>query len=337
MDLEKQIVEKPLFSVIVILYNSEVYIDKCVQSILNQTMENFELLLVDDGSVDGTAMKCCNYEQTDSRVRAISKSNGGISDARNTGILNARGEYAVFVDGDDWLEKNYLESIEKLLKKNKDIDCVLGRMMEHNVESGEEKVMGEKFGSEINELLQKCSNGKDASVALLNKYGKFPMGMGVRGAYRVEMIRRENIMFWGKYYEDIEYTMNIMSHARGVLCNTESFYYFRNHPTSTSKKVQIKYAKDIVDMLKEWEDKIKQEDNSCFKEALERETGRRYANTIVKYAKKLSDSEVAELIKLASESKHLLRYGKSRMSRALRMSFSVLGVKNTIMLYRKIL
>ena len=96
--------QNPLISVIVPVYKVEQYLPKCVESILNQTYPNLELLLVDDGSPDGCGKICDGYAERDSRVRVIHKKNGGLSDARNAGIDAARGDYLAFVDGDDWIE-----------------------------------------------------------------------------------------------------------------------------------------------------------------------------------------------------------------------------------------
>lgn len=93
-----------LISVIVPVYKVEQYLPQCVESLLNQTCPNLEVLLVDDGSPDGCGSLCDGYAERDSRVRVIHKPNGGLSDARNAGIEAARGDYLAFVDGDDWVE-----------------------------------------------------------------------------------------------------------------------------------------------------------------------------------------------------------------------------------------
>lgn len=334
--MKEQEMEQITFSIVVILYNSEAFVDKCVNSILNQTRGDFELLLVDDGSKDKTLEKCRSYEKLDSRVKVIHKENAGISAARNTGIHHATGEYIIFVDGDDWLGEKYLESMYQLIQLYPDVDCVLARMTEHTVETGVERVVGDTFGEEINESLGMIENGKDSCTAILKKYGRFPMGMGARGVYHLNMIKDNNILFWGKYYEDIEFTMNVMCHSRKVLCNTKPYYYFRNHATSTSKKSQIRYAKDVVDLLQQWYKLVEEERNTEFKKVLSLEIGRRYADMIAKYAKRLPDEEVDELIMLIKETKNLLKLGSNWVCRVIHISFSILGVSNSIRLCRKV-
>ena len=97
--------DRALISVIVPVYNVESYLPRCVDSILSQTYENLEIILVDDGSKDASGSLCDAYAQKDSRIRVIHKKNGGLSSARNAGIDAASGEYLAFVDSDDWIEQ----------------------------------------------------------------------------------------------------------------------------------------------------------------------------------------------------------------------------------------
>lgn len=106
------------FSVIVPIYKVELYLEKCIQSILQQTFKDFELILVDDGSPDSCPKICDKYAKSDSRIKVIHKKNAGLVAARNTGVLEAKGDYICYVDGDDWISVDLLEKInEKAIKK----------------------------------------------------------------------------------------------------------------------------------------------------------------------------------------------------------------------------
>ena len=121
-----------MISVIVPVYNVEKYLRKCVDSILNQTYADFELLLVDDGSTDGCPQICDEYAASDSRVRVIHKTNGGLISARNEGILAARGDYVCILDGDDWALENMLQFIHDTVSRLPELpDIVL--FAAHNV------------------------------------------------------------------------------------------------------------------------------------------------------------------------------------------------------------
>lgn len=116
----------PLFSVIVSVYNVEQYIDRCIQSILNQSYKNFELILVDDGATDNSGTICDKYVVDDERVRIIHQENKGVSAARNAGIELAEGEYLYFVDSDDWIENDALQVLADDICLNKPDVIIFG-------------------------------------------------------------------------------------------------------------------------------------------------------------------------------------------------------------------
>lgn len=109
--------EKELISVIIPCYNVEKYIDRCVESVLNQTYRNLEIILVDDGSTDSTGKICDRYSQTDRRIRVVHQKNGGLSSARNTGLKVATGMYIGFVDSDDWIERDFYSYLFDLMNR----------------------------------------------------------------------------------------------------------------------------------------------------------------------------------------------------------------------------
>lgn len=100
----------PLISIIVPVYNAEKSIRKCVDSIISQSLLNWELLLIDDGSTDSSYMLCKEYENQDSRITVFHKANGGVSSARNFGITKSKGEWITFIDSDDWIEVDYFRN-----------------------------------------------------------------------------------------------------------------------------------------------------------------------------------------------------------------------------------
>lgn len=110
----------PEISIIVPVYKVEQYLDRCVNSILAQTFEDFELILVDDGSPDRCPDMCDEWSKRDKRIRVIHKKNGGAGSARNFGLKEAIGKYIGFVDSDDWIDKNMFQSLYNLLKKYPD-------------------------------------------------------------------------------------------------------------------------------------------------------------------------------------------------------------------------
>lgn len=112
-------------SIIVPVYNVEQYLCKCIDSILMQTFKHLQIILVDDGSEDLSGKICDKYEQKDKRIKVIHKQNGGLSDARNCGLDNASGEYVIFVDSDDYIEKDACAKLIEIASKYK-VDIVTG-------------------------------------------------------------------------------------------------------------------------------------------------------------------------------------------------------------------
>ena len=111
-----------LISIIVPIYKVENYLIRCIESIVCQTYENIEIILVDDGSPDKCPMICDEWAKKDERIKVIHKKNGGLSDARNAGIVIAQGEFLLFVDSDDYIEKDLCESCMNVM--DEDIDIV---------------------------------------------------------------------------------------------------------------------------------------------------------------------------------------------------------------------
>lgn len=130
------------FSIIVPVYNVEKYINRCIDSILYQTIDDFEVILVDDGSSDKSGIICDYYETIDDRVKVIHKKNGGVSSARNAGLDLCQGKYVVFVDSDDYISKDYLQKLY-----NPNVDMVLCNIKYKNINSDKFYILdNEEYG-----------------------------------------------------------------------------------------------------------------------------------------------------------------------------------------------
>lgn len=105
-----------LISIIVPVYNVEMYLKRCIETVIKQTYKNLQIILVDDGSNDTSGMICDAYANIDNRIQVIHKINGGLSDARNVGIDVATGDYLMFVDSDDWLREDCVEVLAQVLQ-----------------------------------------------------------------------------------------------------------------------------------------------------------------------------------------------------------------------------
>lgn len=134
-----------LISIIVPVYNVEPYLEQCIDSILNQSFRDFELILVDDGSPDRCGEICDRYAAADDRIRVIHQKNGGVSAARNAGMEVSKGKYIVFVDSDDMVHPLYLEHLYKAIQKhNADISMCWFSRFEKNPTYDENQAYAEK-------------------------------------------------------------------------------------------------------------------------------------------------------------------------------------------------
>lgn len=124
-----------LFSIIVPCFNVQDYLAECIESLLAQSYERFEILLIDDGPTDLSLVICDSYGKKDSRIKVFHKKNGGLSDARNFGLDRAEGDYIIFVDSDDYIDQNTLEAFEQILR-NTHSEVLLTRLTDYNGAEG---------------------------------------------------------------------------------------------------------------------------------------------------------------------------------------------------------
>ena len=215
---------KDLISIVVPIYKVEKYLPKCIDSIINQTYKNLEIILVDDGSPDRCGEICDEYAKTDRRIKVIHKENGGASDARNVGIDIANGEYLGFVDSDDYIVSDMYEKLYTALKKsNSDMSICNVRYTWENNEHGEsncslnikdEVLSGEQILCE--KMVKPNSWG---FVVPWNKLYKINLFDGVR--YPKE-----------KRTEDEFIIHELLMQCDKIVTITDELYYYRQHDGS---------------------------------------------------------------------------------------------------------
>lgn len=228
-----------LFSVIIPIYNVESYIEKCVNSVIDQDYKNIEILLINDGSKDNSKLICEKKDKEDSRIRFINKQNGGLSSARNVGLDNATGDYILFLDGDDyWDDKQALSKINRNLQNSKADIMTFGlkKMFEDTGEIEETKYVFNRenvdFDSKKNTLSYLVKNNLYISSAC-NK------------AVKKSIIDKYNLRFEDKAFsEDIEWSAKLLLYSNVIDVIESPFYIYRqrNHSiTHTLKLINIEY------------------------------------------------------------------------------------------------
>ena len=204
-----------LISVIVPVYNVEKYLDRCVQSIVNQTYKNLEIILVDDGSPDNCGKMCDDWAQKDSRIKVVHKANGGLSDARNAGMAVATGEYIAFVDSDDWVDIHFLELLyNAVLAHNvKLAACDAKTVYLFESKNIADLPQAKVFTSQ--QALQTLTIGKEFRSVVWNKL------------YHRTLLENEQFEV-GRYHEDEFFTYRILAKANhSVYVNAPLYYYFQ--------------------------------------------------------------------------------------------------------------
>ena len=206
--------ENPKISVIVPVYKVEAYLDKCVQSIVDQTYRNLEIILVDDGSPDNCGAMCDAWAEKDSRIRVIHKENGGLSDARNAGMAVAAGEYMGFIDSDDYIAPDmYRLLLERMRADGSDIAACGVEMV---FEDGTPSRMLTPTGSHV------LDNGQAMESIIRESLLKQPVWYKL---YRTDLIR--DIPFAvGKYHEDVFWSWQAVARAGKISIFDIPCYYY---------------------------------------------------------------------------------------------------------------
>lgn len=235
-----------LISVLVPLYNVEDWLPKCIDSILRQTYTYLEILLVDDGSTDNSGKICDDYAEKDSRIRVVHKVNGGQSTARNLAIEEAKGEYLIFVDSDDYVAEDYIETLYVLAKKyNCKVACsVLQTFTEGETPKVQDKRYEEMIltPSQAVELMNYQEKLDTWPVCKL--YHKSIFASGLR--YPVGLI-----------FEDFALTYLLLFESDKVaVCNKATYFYLLRPGSTEGEKFSDKKMDGALNVFKSFEDNM---------------------------------------------------------------------------------
>jgi len=226
-----------LISVIVPVYNVDAYLDRCVHSIINQTYQNLEIILIDDGSTDTCPQLCDEWGKKDNRIKVIHKNNGGLSDARNAGLTVANGVLIGFVDSDDWVAPEMYERLKNAIDKNKsDISACSVKMVWES--TAIEKMLT---------VQENCVLGQhEAQKELLNENKlKHPVWYKL---YKRSVIK--DILFdKGKYHEDVYWSYQIIGNAANVsIIDYIGYFYWQRANSIMGNNYSLKRL-DVIEAV----------------------------------------------------------------------------------------
>ena len=215
--------EHDLISIIVPIYNVEQYLEKCINSILNQTYTNLEIILVDDGSPDNSGKICDEYAKKDNRIKVIHKENGGISSARNTGLKVARGAYVGFIDSDDYIEKDMYEILYKNVKKeNADISIC------SNYDIYKNKIIGTKKQGIYTVMTP------EETIIKMNSFGYFGFPVWNK-LYKKELFYDLRFLTDKKTCEDWYFLYEVICKCKKIVYQSVPKYYYCLRENSLSQ------------------------------------------------------------------------------------------------------
>lgn len=243
-------------SVIVPVYNNEQYIERCLNSIQNQSYKNLEVIVINDGSKDNTKIKLQKYND-DTRFTIVNKSNEGVSKARNLGLEKASGDYITFVDSDDWIEKDtYLSVIEEIKNnKNNDIVSFNYKTTLEEIKKNEEDILSEKTSKAV--LSEKINIENfflegEISPYIWDKVFKSEILNGIKFD--------ENLNFG----EDQKFIFRVLKLSkRYTKINVVKYFYFYNE-NGVTKKPKLKHIKDYIKVVKYIADRVEVENKGSF-------------------------------------------------------------------------
>ncbi|MBS6018292.1 MAG: glycosyltransferase [Haemophilus parainfluenzae] len=242
-------VENPLFSIIVPIYNVERYLEQCIESVLAQDYQNYELILVDDGSPDNSIDICTKYAKQYSNIVFIHKINGGLSDARNAGIKLARGEYLMFLDSDDyWEGTSILSDLQNIINENNP-DAIFNYMssvypdkiVNHYI--NRDKLIG-SFKEDFQSLYQ----------------DGIYLGFAVTKTMKRELILKNHLLFIkGRHFEDIPWSFSLVKHIKNYAIYKNCFYMYRRERKGAISSVitaqnQISLFQNLSNVITEIKD-----------------------------------------------------------------------------------
>ena len=221
----------PLISVIVPVFKVEMFIDRCLRSILSQNYENFELVLVDDGSPDLSGQICDEYAKNDSRIHVIHKNNGGLSDARNVGTKFCHGDYITFIDSDDWVAPNYLSELYRLISDN-EADISICSFKKTDCEIFKQK------------LFSSCSVMTNIEALECMLYQKNITNSAWGKLYR-NTLAKKFLFPNGKLYEDLFTTYKMFANSRKIVFSNSILYFYWKNPNSIMHHISPKILNEI--------------------------------------------------------------------------------------------
>lgn len=315
-----------LFSIIVPVYKVEKYLNECVDSLLNQTYKDFEIILVDDGSPDNCPKICDEYAKKDEKIKVVHKQNGGLSSARNAGVLVASGRYLLFVDSDDYYgDCNFLYLLSEHIKENSSqlINFPLRTFLADT---------GEFYGDDkylIDEEILKASLNKKEQLEYLIKNDKFRVSACTYAIDRVLFLQSELFFEDNLLSEDVDWAIKLMLAVNKIsFLNAPGLYSRRGREGSITSTVSNKYIDDLFYIIKKYVQKFNNS-NEEIERLLLNYVAYQFTVVLGELGKIKNRAYKKKTLKSLEDYKFLLNYNLNPKVQKVAKLFKLLGFKIT--------
>ena len=221
---ENNLSANPKVSIIVPVYNVEKYLSKCLDSLISQTLKDIEIIVVNDGATDNSPKIIEEYAQKDFRIKSINQKNQGLSGARNTGLMNAKGEFITFVDSDDWLDEDFIEKLYRSAINN-NCDIAIGGMKRQREKTFKYRLnySEEKVYTNLQEKLNIC---------------RIPTCCYACGKLFKKELIQNRLFKKGVYFEDVLWTPYVIKESKSLVTIPNTYYFYRANASSIVKSIQ---------------------------------------------------------------------------------------------------
>lgn len=315
------------FSIIIPIYKVEKYLERCIDSVLQQTYHNYEVILVDDGSPDACARICDVYADSFAFVKVIHKENGGLSSARNAGLTIAKGEYVIFLDSDDWwLDKNFLSEAQGFISRNRekdDLDVILFQAKKFYEETGEEKSDLLYDSRTINSL------PLDETIKYLLLTGTYSMSACTKILKRKMLLEKQLYFTEGLLGEDLDWFLALIMNVRNIYAIESINYVYRLRGGSITQSIGKKNMTDCVWILEKWSSRLAKstipEDYKIYYYAI---LSYAYVIALLNYGK-IKEDDKKEIKNNLKKYHFLLKYSVNNRIKLTRICYQLLGFEMT--------
>ena len=320
----------PFFSIVIPVYNTVKELRRCVDSVMTQTFADFELILVDDGSTDGSGVLCDELSAEDSRIKTIHRENGGCSEARNTGVRNATGDYMLFVDSDDmWDDTNALCDIYGIVRDNPvDVVCFGVSIYNEN---------GELVKTRKPVLTEDAAGNKFETVKHLVYTNQYFSTSYVK-VLRRDFFFESNLFFVkGLLSEDIEWSARILMGCQSIAVYSNAFYKrIQRSEGSITSAIGKKNILDILGSIENGTELVEQCNCSeAFRDLYYEYWAYQYAMLLGFVPIIQTDAEYGQIVERLRKLQYLLRYDHVRKVKLVRTCCCAVGLKLTIKILAK--